>query len=168
MENLSLPRVLEQTLHSYLCEYPLTSWKICSGKSHTATVIIRFGYVSQNQHVQPDTVTYRKKPPSAQNRDQQRIEQHISDIEKGNQVPQHFNNAREFIPGASMHECTSELQPRIEEPRNMNGDLENEVTITNKACAAVDVTPLILKENDDMNKVTNSLDESKDHSGKDN
>ncbi len=66
-----------------------------------------------------------------------------------------------------MHQCTSELQSPAQVPRNTNGDLENEVTITNSACATIDITPLILNQNDvDQSKMNISSDITKTRFGK--
>ena len=83
----------------------------------------------------------------------------MTDIEKVNQVPQYFNTAREFMPGASMHECTPELQPPIQVPENTSGDLKNEVTTTNNACASIDIAPLITHNDDvDLSELNISSD----------
>ena len=68
-----LPAAVEGTLEVLLMENQLSSWKVSSEGSKTVVVLCLTALTSMTTHtVQP----YRRKPPSQQNRDKKRAEEH--------------------------------------------------------------------------------------------
>ena len=110
MDTSYLPTILDHTLKIYTDEFGLTSWKIVGGKSHNATVILRFGMGNLGQQHQEHQITYRRKLPSALERDRQRLGQHrinVNDQDSYQGSLQHVNidSITEFTPGAAVHGC---------------------------------------------------------------
>ena len=108
MESNYLPDILDHTLRGYVAFYGLTSWKIYGGLYNKATVILRFGSSNlDEQGEQPHQQTFRKKPPSAVERDRSRIQQFKGTIKPtpcySNMDDVNVDTIVEFTPGAMMH-----------------------------------------------------------------
>ena len=149
-----LPKILDQTLYNYSCEYGLSSWKICGGISNNATVIIRFGHSSQSQHDSNTSIHYRRKTPSTVERDRSRLEhfntrdQAISSSTQYHMEDIDLDNVKDFIPRASMHDCTPDsanvdmpLKPALATDMcvNLNPCDVNNSTFVDTCCNSKDI-----------------------------
>ena len=167
MDTPSLPRLLDTILKQFVSDLGVSSWKIFGGNSDFATVTIRFGHHSLNQPQTSPSEAFRRRPPSAQDRDRQRIE-HYHSRHPPNQVnataiATAFNveSFTEFQPGAPMHghsRSCSDLPAEVDMSRSFGKPLFtngmkglNESAAANDSCVIV-TDPVIAETGNDETK----------------
>ena len=110
MDSSYLPILLDNILKDFSTNIGLSSWRIYGGISNQTTVTIRFGQNSLDQRDMDTYIAYRRKPPTAQHRDKQRLEEFnvkqsstVSHSSPFNIPSMDTNNIINFVPGAPSH-----------------------------------------------------------------